>query len=380
MEKWVQHLHKGVEAAKRGDLDTAETHYRESLRLNPTNTDALLNLSGIYYFRGNLDRALEFAEQCITVDPARPQAHFQCGEVRHAMGDLSGAVSDFDAGLRLHPNDLEAILSRGFTLSKLGNTTAALASYEQAMRLAPRDPRPYHNRGLLRGDAMDADGALSDFSEAINCDPGYAEAYLGRGYSLRMKGAKLEALADFRAFLHYNGSRPHKSLELVQRWIQEMESEILEIALPAPLSDLLADLHYKSRTQDAYISFLKAFRNAEVGVIALGAPPGVVGGFTATPEHPTALGSSTDNAGHEVVLAFADPDAFVQNFGARFNAKMSGEAVLETVVHNPGCYGLRVNSAKAEISIVIDRHAVVSLLDTGKAAPASSQRPWWKFW
>ena len=92
MEKWVQHLHKGVEAAKRGDLDMAETHYRESLRLNPANADALLNLSGIYYFRGNLDRALEFAEQCITVDPARPQAHFQCGEVRHAMGDLSGAL------------------------------------------------------------------------------------------------------------------------------------------------------------------------------------------------------------------------------------------------------------------------------------------------
>lgn len=110
------------------------------------------------------------------------------------------------------------------SFSKLGNTTAALASYEQAMRLAPRDPRPYHNRGLLRGDAADADGAISDFSVAINCDPSYAEAYLGRGCSLQMKGAKLEALADFRAFLHYNRPRSHKSLELVQRWIQELES------------------------------------------------------------------------------------------------------------------------------------------------------------
>lgn len=155
--------------------------------------------------------------------------------------------------------------------------------------------------------------------------------------------------------------------------------EILEVAFPTPLSDLIEDLHYKSRTQDAYISFLRAFRNVEVGAIALGVPPGTVGGFTATPEHPTPLGSSTDNAGHEVVLAFADPDAFLQNFGARFNAKMSGEAVLETVVLNPACYGLRVNSAKVEISIVIDRHTVVSLLDTGKAAPASSQRPWWRF-
>src|SRR6185369_10310035 len=154
----------------------------------------------------------------------------------------------FDTELQLHPHDLEVMLSRGVTLSKLDNTTDALASYEQAMQLAPRDPRPYHNRGLLRGDKADPDGALSDFSEAINCDPSYADAYLGRGYSLRIKGAKLEALADFRAFLHYNGSRLHKSCDLVQGWIRELESEILEIALPTPLSDLIEDIHFNSRT------------------------------------------------------------------------------------------------------------------------------------
>ena len=80
-----------------------------------------------------------------------------------------------------------------------------------------------------------------------------------------------------------------------------------------------------------------------------------------------------------MVLAFADPDAFVQAFGARFNATMSGEAVLQTVAHNPACYGVRVNSAKAEISIIIDRQTAVSLLDTGKAATASTRRLWWKF-
>jgi len=105
-----------------------------------------------------------------------------------------------------------------------------------------------------------------------------------------------------------------------------------------------------------------------------------MGNVTSTPEHPISVGLSTDNAGHNVVLAFADPDAFVRAFGARFNATMSGEAVLQTAVHNPACYGVRVNSAKAEISILIDRQTAVSLLDAGKGAPPSSQRPWWKFW
>jgi len=377
MNEWVGHLEKGVEAAKRGDLDQAEVHFRETLRRNPTNTDALLNLANIYYHRQEFDGALELIEECLAADPAKPQAHHLRGMVRSAVGNLSGALTDFDTELRLHPNDLDATLSRGVTLSELGNTTDARASYEQAMRLAPKDPRPYHNRGLLRAES-DPDEALSDFSEAINCDPSYADAYLGRGFLLRAKGGKQEALADFRAFLHI-GPRLHKSSELVRSWIRELESEISQTAFATPLSDLI-DSHFKSSTQNSFADFLQAFRSAVVGVIASGGPQGTMGNVTSTPEHPISVGLSTDNAGHNVVLAFADPDAFVRAFGARFNATMSGEAVLQTAVHNPACYGVRVNSAKAEISILIDRQTAVSLLDAGKGAPPSSQRPWWKFW
>ena len=35
MKEWARHLQQGVEAAKQGDLDGAERHYRETLRLNP---------------------------------------------------------------------------------------------------------------------------------------------------------------------------------------------------------------------------------------------------------------------------------------------------------------------------------------------------------
>jgi tetratricopeptide (TPR) repeat protein len=341
MNEWMGHLQQGFEAAKRGDLDQAETQFRETLRCNPTNTDALLNLSHIYYDRQKFDRALELIEECIAADPTKPQAHHQRGMVRSAMGDLSGALVDFDTELRLHPDDFGAMLNRGVILSKLGNTTEALASYEQAMRLGPREPRPYYNRALLLAES-DPDGALSDFSEAINCDPSKADAYLGRGFLLRAKGRKQEALADFRAFLHYDGlhydgPRLHGKGDMVQSWIRELESEIPETTFPTPLSDLIEDCHLKTGTQGPFADFLQAFRCAVVGVIASGAPRGSAGEFTSMPEHPVSLGLSTDNDGHPVVLAFADPDAFMQTFGTMFNATVSGEGVLQTVAHNPGC-------------------------------------------
>jgi tetratricopeptide (TPR) repeat protein len=377
MKEWMEHLQKGVEAAKQGDLDRAEAHFRETLRWNPTNTDALLNLAHIYYHQERFDGALEFIKECIAADPAKPQAHHQQGLVRRAMGDLKGALADFDTELRLHPNDFDVILNRGVILSDLGNTTDALASYEQAIQLDPKNPRPYHNRGLLRADS-DPDGALSDFLEAINCDPSKPGPYLGRGFLLRAKGRKEEALADFRAFLQYDGPRLHGKGDLVRSWIRELESEISETAFPTPLSDLI-DTYFKDSTQNSFADFLQAFRQAVVGVIASGVPQGV-GEFTSTADHPVSLGSSTDNNGHRVVLAFADPDAFARTFGVRFNVTMPGEDVLQTVVHNPDCYGVSVNSAKSEISIIIDRQTVVSLFDAGKGAPDSSQRPWWKFW
>jgi tetratricopeptide (TPR) repeat protein len=142
MKEWLRHLQKGVEAAKQGNLDGAETHFRETLRWNPTNTDALLNLAHIYYHQEKFDGALELIEECIAADPAKPQAHHQRGMVRSAMGDLKGALADFDTELRLHPNDFDAILNRGVILSDLGNTTDALASYEQAIQLAPKNPSP----------------------------------------------------------------------------------------------------------------------------------------------------------------------------------------------------------------------------------------------
>ena len=83
------------------------------------------------------------------------------------------------------------------------------------------------------------------------------------------------------------------------------------------------------------------------------------------PEHPISLG--TDSDGHDRVLGFANPDTYMQTFGSRFNATMSGESVLQTVVHNPACKGVRVNSAKAEISLLIDREIALSPLHADKA-------------
>lgn len=350
-----------IDAVDQGDLERAEELFREVLRGNPTNSDALHHLAVMHYLRGELDSSMEFISKCIATQPTRAKAHYHRGMVRHAERDLSGALADFDTELGANPRDVDALLSRGVTLSDLGNSAEALASYQRAMEIAPQDPRPYLNRALLRGEA-DPEGSIADFSAAIQMDPRRADAYIGRGFLLRAIGRREEALADFRAFLDIDGHQQTGKRDLVEDWIQELERAIDGVPSETPLSDHIA--HYlETRTQDSYARFLEVFRSAKVGVMASGAPAGTSGDFQATSENPISVGSSKDSGGQPVVLVFADPHAFSLRFGMCFNAEILGESVLETVKLNVDCHGVRVNSATAKVSILIDRRTVESLLN-----------------
>ncbi len=134
-----------------------------------------------------------------------------------------------------------------------------------------------------------------------------------------------------------------------------------------PLSDLI---DRAESSADGYADFIKEFRRSSVGVIAEGAPEGTTGEFRSSAQHPIGVGSTTDHEGRPCLLAFADPAAFVQRFGLQFNADMLGESLLQTVLLNPDCSGILVNSAKKAVSIIIDRDTIQGLM----------KKPWWKLW
>ena len=147
-----------------------------------------------------------------------------------------------------------------------------------------------------------------------------------------------------------------------------------------PLSDLI-ESYVEVGDQACYERFLVGFRNARVGAQASGgAPKGTPGDVVSTDEQPVSIAASTDADGNPVLLAFADPAAFSRNFGVQFNAEVTGEALLKTVLSQPDCYGVRVNSAKEEISILIDRSTAATLVEASAHTPVSGPRPWWKFW
>ena len=74
------------------------------------------------------------------------------------------------------------------------------------------------------------------------------------------------------------------------------------------------------------------------------------------------------------------PTGFSRTFGRQFNAEMSGEDVLKTAQSDRACKGIRINSAKAEVSMLIFRDTIDSILGTKEAPAAGRKKPGWKFW
>lgn len=382
------------------EIDGAERLLRAALARDGSDNDALFELALVLYAKQNLEEALDLISKAIDREPSRPRAYYHRAMIRHAQGSLHEALADFDTELQRAPDDVEAILSRAVTLAHLGDRDRALTEYARVMQLAPDDPRPWFNRGMLRSES-DPELAVSDFSEAIRRDAAKADAHLGRGFLLRAKGLKREALADFTTYARIGGPQ----LPTVERWIQQLSAELSGApsspAAPAgtPLSDLISAVLADPSSSHALATFHRAFLDSMVGVIAEGAPPGHAG------EHRAAAGeirlaSASDPAGRVMILACADRAAFVRKFHQRFNAEMRGRDLLTMVLKLPDCEGVLVNSAASFHSVVILRAEIAGLLKSEARGAASheaprdadegrtnetpkrpdSRRPWWKFW
>jgi hypothetical protein len=108
-----------------------------------------------------------------------------------------------------------------------------------------------------------------------------------------------------------------------------------------PLSDVMTE-HAETDAPESYERFLALFRTSTIGIVAIGTPSQDPDGrFRA--DGNLGAGRTTHGDGRPRILAFADPDAALRNFGPRFNAGVSGKVLLQMAAADPDCEGILVN-------------------------------------
>ncbi|MGN9766573.1 hypothetical protein ACTMS2_15615 [Micromonospora sp. SD12] len=127
-----------------------------------------------------------------------------------------------------------------------------------------------------------------------------------------------------------------------------------------PLSDIMSE-HAETKTPESYERFLELFRNSMLGIVATGALGHAPQGHLAT-DGSLSAGRTTYGDGRPRVLAYADPEAALINFGPRFNAGVSGGVLLQIAARDPDCEGILVNSGVREICLTISKSTAQDML------------------
>jgi len=133
---------QGIDAAYKGDYDSALARFAEAIRLDPKYVPAYVNRGDIYKNKGEYDRA----------------------------------IADYGESIRLDPGHVPAYINRGLAYAAMHNNDKAMADYNQAIQLDPKSRLGYINRGLLHEAGGDYQGAFDDFEKAIQLDSGDAYA------------------------------------------------------------------------------------------------------------------------------------------------------------------------------------------------------------
>jgi predicted O-linked N-acetylglucosamine transferase (SPINDLY family) len=133
-----------------GEHDKAERLYRDILRADPANYEALHRLAFLSGQRGRWEDAQSLMARVIELNPRAPDALFLRGAALQKLDRHDEAVACFDRALALAPGMAEVRLNRAASLYRLRRYEEAGDEYSRLLEIAPDYPFGRGNRLFCR--------------------------------------------------------------------------------------------------------------------------------------------------------------------------------------------------------------------------------------
>jgi protein O-GlcNAc transferase len=218
-----------------GQWQEAEVLYREILRSDPMDGDALQLLGLVRCQLGSKEEAIELLERAASINPKAADCHYHLGVVLNstgrfeesikafqravdlkpdfvdayqqlglalrAKGDWEPALSNMQKAVDLQPNSVDLLLVLGITQSAVGRSHDAADTFRRVLAMEPDQVDALNNLGnalLVEGELGDS---VAAFEKAISVRPDFFLAHNNLGNVLKEMGKADEAIAQFRAAL-----------------------------------------------------------------------------------------------------------------------------------------------------------------------------------
>src|SRR5690348_3291752 len=126
---------------------------------------------------GQVEAAERIYRDILRQDPTQPDALHLLGLARHQRGDHSGAITAISRAIDVHPREAGFYANRGEALRALGRHDEAAADLRQAISLAPELAAAHNNLGLvLRAQKLHS-AARASFERALAIKVAFPEAW-----------------------------------------------------------------------------------------------------------------------------------------------------------------------------------------------------------
>jgi len=155
---FAEQIRDALDHEKRGELDKAETIYRDILRADPDHIEACRLLAGIA--AGDLanvlrhleeyDEATVAANRVVELAPQMAEAHMLLASVVGSAGRHEEAIGIYERVLALDPEKAGAMCSLGHHLKTIGRQQEAISRYRECIAIRPDHAEAYWSLANLK--------------------------------------------------------------------------------------------------------------------------------------------------------------------------------------------------------------------------------------
>jgi tetratricopeptide (TPR) repeat protein len=171
----VAQVNLGIALAEAGRTEEALGHYREALRLNPQESDALTNTGIVLAAQHRDPEAIALFERALRMTPGSAAAHYNLATALQRAGRDAEAVRHYRQALAITPDDADAHNNLGALLGAAGAHAEALEHFLRALALAPELEDVRFNAGLVLEQLGRPASAAALYREQLERHPGDVE-------------------------------------------------------------------------------------------------------------------------------------------------------------------------------------------------------------
>jgi len=189
--------------AQREALDSAETVFKQALKIDPNYGPAEAGLGETDWYLYDMTQQKRWIEQAqqacsnaINLGNAGAEGHMCLGTIENGTGEFEKAAEQFQQAVQLDPVNDDAYVKLAKAYQNLNQLDKAEETYKRRISLRPEYWRGYSSLGVFYVSQSEYDKAQEMFQKALSLKPNNYRDYSNLGAVLLYEGKDEEATRD----------------------------------------------------------------------------------------------------------------------------------------------------------------------------------------